>query len=176
MVDNKNNEDDTARIAELEDAMRNISEMLLEENSDESILSFIDKEYPDVDKEQTLLDVKGIHELLKEQKASDKKIERVMERPIVAHQRVQHIKLMKTFILEIKDQAYSGRKSEDIKESLEKNPDYKFFMHSKNKAFISLRKSIPKLVKVVREMKGKEKTEQEIIDFLYKHLFSYIKF
>ena len=168
-----NNEDN---VIKLEKAMKLASNMLLDDKSETDIANALREEYPEVDSNQVLVDVKEIHALLEDQKASKKKIERVMDKPLASYKKARHIMLMKAFILEIKDQAYQGKKSDEIKESLEKDSNYIFFMHSKNKEFVSLRKSIPKLVKVVREMKAKGKTENEILNFLYKHLFSYIKF
>lgn len=167
-----------ARIMALEEAMKEISNMMMDDVDRDTILSQIDSKCleNDIDKEQVVADVENIHNLLDEQGASRKKIERTMESPLTAYDKYRYIKLVKSFILDIKNHAYANKKSEDIKTILEEEPDYRVIMFSKNKSLVGLRKSIPKLVKIVREMKAKDKTEEEIIAFLYKHLFSYIKF
>jgi len=167
-----------ARIIALEEVMKEISNMMVDDVDRDAILSQIDSKCleNDIDKEQVVADVENIHNLLDEQGASRKKIERTMESPLTAYDKYRYIKLVKSFILDIKNHAYANKKSEDIKTILEEEPDYRVIMFSKNKSLVGLRKSIPKLVKIVREMKAKDKTEEEIIAFLYKHLFSYIKF
>lgn len=167
-----------ARIIALEEVMKEISNMMVDDVDRDAILSQIDSKCleNDIDKEQVVADVENIHNLLDEQGASRKKIERTMESPLTAYDKYRYIKLVKSFILDIKNHAYANKKSEDIKTILEEESDYRVIMFSKNKSLVGLRKSIPKLVKIVREMKAKDKTEEEIIAFLYKHLFSYIKF
>lgn len=166
------------RIIALEEVMREVSNMMMDDADRNTILSQINSKCleNDINKEQVVADVENIHNLLDEQGASRKKIERTMESPLIAYDKYRYIKLVKSFILDIKNHAYANKKSEDIKTILEEKPDYRVIMFSKNKSLVGLRKSIPKLVKIVREMKTKDKTEEEIIAFLYKHLFSYIKF
>lgn len=166
------------RVLVLEEIMRNVSNMMIDNIDRDNILSEINIQCleHDIDAEQVIADVENIHNLLDEQGASRKKIERTMKSPLTAYDKYRYIKLVKSFILDIKNHAYANNKSEDIKTILEEEPDYRVIMFSKNKSLVGLRKSIPKLVKIVREMKAKDKTEEEIIAFLYKHLFSYIKF
>ena len=166
------------RVLALEEIMRNVSNMMIDNIDRDNILSEINIQCleHDIDAEQVVSDVGDIHSLLENQGASNKKIERTMQTPLAAYEKYKYIKLVKSFILDIKNHAYANKKSEDIKTILEEEPDYRVIMFSKNKSLVGLRKSIPKLVKIVREMKAKDKTEEEIIAFLYKHLFSYIKF
>lgn len=161
----------------LEDIMKDVSNMLLDGDDESTILSKISDSCIEnsVDAEQVIVDVNGIHEILNEQKASKKKIQRVMADPMTAYAKAQHTKTIKSFILEIKDYAYQHKKSKEIKEILEQEKRFYLIMFAKNKSLASLRDSIPKIVRTVREMEEKGKTEDETVAFLYKYLFSYLK-
>ena len=125
-----------ARIIALEEVMKEISNMMVDDVDRDAILSQIDSKCleNDIDKEQVVADVENIHNLLDEQGASRKKIERTMESPLTAYDKYRYIKLVKSFILDIKNHAYANKKSEDIKTILEEEPDYRVIMFSKNKS------------------------------------------
>lgn len=126
------------------------------------VLSFVNKSFE-------------INDKLKSEKCSDKKIKRVMNNPLQTIRKLEYVNLINDFITEIRIMAYDGNTSKETELKLEEMEKYQTIMTSKDKNIVALKKSIPKLTHTVREMKAKDKTQDEIQKFMEKYLFSYIK-
>lgn len=174
-------DDNTKRIVELgEDIIRISMRKLVDgEKREDIIKDFEDNfdneghafDYADIVKE-----TEDAYLQLKEEKASDKKILRTVDKnPGQLLRKHHYILKTRRYIDTFATYAYEGMKREDIEKRIEDEGENNEIAHARQPNIVQLRKQMPKIVKVSREMKEKGKTLDETKAFIKKHLHSYTK-